>query len=1320
MLKKATFKIKGMSRDLAATAFNSQYAYENKNVRIMTTTEENTLLSLVNEKGTLKADLDITGFPIGQASLNNEVILFTTSKEFQDTNIVAETETINTINATEAQVNNINDYDRIYKLWVDNNTLKSNLLYEGYLNFSYKNPIETLPIYENNSIKKIYWVDGKNQPRFINIAKTYSNADNTIFDFIKNINLNHVITVEANTQNSGQFNSGVIQYACSYFNIYGQQSNIFYESHLLYAAMNNRGGSPEEKSSNSFNISLSNLDTNFDYVRIYSIFRTSIDSTPTVKVVGDFSTKSVINYTDTNTTGYIIDPTELFYIGGESIVAGTISQKDNTLFLGNIKIERPFIPKEIKDSLKKLNVIFYNQDTPISYNPYGTYAYENQLKYSSKDITSLKYNETYRFGIQFQYKTGKWSEVCYLNDNVVDIPPIISIENDLTNINTVKAQFNIPSEVQTKLTDLGYVKARGVIVYPTESDRSVIAQGVVNPTLFMKNFHKEDELDDISTSYMSSWFFRPFAISSGSSYAFEGNSYATFKDRNVVTGGFSKEIALDFIDESSEAPIVDLNLLTFHSPDIEFSNISLPNNVKFRIIGSIKMSGYIADKLVTTTTPPRKSGGFKTSSYQEVFKPWGSGYIRHRGCMLLSSACYLSDNKDNESTEWLISPWQRSGSLIDDTPSEGAEPISKLDKNKTCNLRYSAETVYNTQFWTPKYGISNVEIFDSNELSIAKINDSSHVFEYLGNNDMVLYSKDTSINYVVWEIPQIPSGGTLPLPTIKSSSIKSNNPVGIKYKSGKHAVFKFLCKYNSSDDRYTERIILPNPYSKDYEYYNKDNYTIPSYYEGDSKTNDDLLWLGELYVDYVANRFGGTSDNVLANNKWVVAGEAINLNQPVQYTQGDTYIQRYDCLKTYPWSQEDVNNVTEILSFFCETRVNIDGRYDRNRGNKNNLVVSPENFNLLNNVYSQTNNFFNPNYVIEEDTKYTEFNNIVTWSKSKTLGEKVDTWTNITLASTLDLDGDKGPVRAIRRFNNNLVAFQDRGISQILYNESVQIASTNGVPIEIGNSGKVTGKRYISDKIGCMNKWSICETPSGLYFIDDITKGIYLFNGQLDNISDKLGFHSWINSRSKDLYVWNPKDFNGFVTYYDKVNGDVFFITKEECLAYSEPLKEFTSFYSYEHTPYFINIQDRGLFFKNTDDNNTSVWLHNEGKYNYYFDTYQPFYTTIIANPEAINDKTFSMVEFRADTWNDKTLLATSFDNLEAWNEYQSTASKLVTKLGVPSNLKRKFRIWRAQIPRDKSNNRDRMRNPWLYIKMGMNNPNENKTLLQDLTVIYF
>ena len=45
---------------------------------------------------------------------------------------------------------------------------------------------------------------------------------------------------------------------------------------------------------------------------------------------------------------------------------------------------------------------------------------------------------------------------------------------------------------------------------------------------------------------------------------------------------------------------------------------------------------------------------------------------------------------------------------------------------------------------------------------------------------------------------------------------------------------------------------------------------------------------------------------------------------------------------------------------------------------------------------------------------------------------------------------------------------------------------------EISNSYKVDGYRYISDGTGCSNKWTIKETPTGIYFIDSITNTLPL------------------------------------------------------------------------------------------------------------------------------------------------------------------------------------------------------------------------------------
>jgi hypothetical protein len=67
------------------------------------------------------------------------------------------------------------------------------------------------------------------------------------------------------------------------------------------------------------------------------------------------------------------------------------------------------------------------------------------------------------------------------------------------------------------------------------------------------------------------------------------------------------------------------------------------------------------------------------------------------------------------------------------------------------------------------------------------------------------------------------------------------------------------------------------------------------------------FFIGELYRDTVNNRFGGNHRGAYENNNWLPCGEPVNLvlnNVPVNsvtvlYTEGDTYIQRYDCLKTY-------------------------------------------------------------------------------------------------------------------------------------------------------------------------------------------------------------------------------------------------------------------------------------------------------------------------------------------------------------------------------------------------------------------------------------
>ena len=62
--------------------------------------------------------------------------------------------------------------------------------------------------------------------------------------------------------------------------------------------------------------------------------------------------------------------------------------------------------------------------------------------------------------------------------------------------------------------------------------------------------------------------------------------------------------------------------------------------------------------------------------------------------------------------------------------------------------------------------------------------------------------------------------------------------------------------------------------------------------------------------------------------------------------------------------------------------------------------------------------------------------------------------------------------------------------------------------------------------------------------------------------------------------VWNPSEFNNVITHYDETNQDVFFISRDWCLAFSEGMGKFSSFYNYEETPYFINLKGKGYWIR--------------------------------------------------------------------------------------------------------------------------------------------
>lgn len=1580
-LKKALFNIKGMTRDLAASKFSPEFAYENKNMRLVAT-DHNTSSILTNERGNVKVSSGIfssgiSGTPIGQAILNDDLILFTTGGAYIPSVIKTIHSTLssyqsfkrystynNAMNNTNGtsfsssysvgdfnyfygdageyvgytdtdgrrkvlspmyggipvlvmNVDSDNDdlyyvteyvedaeapdfggnsiyfrlntsadpstSDKIYKIaFNDGGVLEGELLYNGSLGFSPSHPIECITLFENDKLRKVYWTDGINQPRMINIAEETPNWTDNSFNFVKNVTYGGNISVTKNEISFGSFAPGVIQYCFTYYDLYGSETNIFYTSPLYYVSPATRGGNPEETVSCSFTISIPNYDTTFEYLRIYSILRTSINGTPQVRKVADISLKSAvgtITYIDTGTTGELLDPTDLLYVGGEAIFAGTMAQKDNTLFLGDITINRKPISDTVKTAARQLSVsavaktIYLPDDDNV-----GNYSYTSQLNKSNAEITYYRRGETYRLGFQAQHYTGKWSDVVFIKDH--EVTRAITTSTGSVSVNNLKTTLN--STIATDLINNGYVKIRPVVVFPDANDRTIICEGVCCPTVY----NVEDRYNN-SPYAQASWFFRPNYYSSSPANYNDLRRYLEFRHnypipRNkeynseiqcisnapptpvlrVSNQGYSESsTASTWVSENKECYYVDQSIFTFHSPDVEFDeslktldiiNSGSSDKVGFRIVGYVPIHASYSDIDIEASTPANYAKGksndvyqFKASVAPGFIKKVVTATTSQTGMgwtSLVSAPLWFDDFSDSINENYLgdspvpfvVYPWHKSGAMN----GASRNATNSILKHKTMSIfRFSRNngmlTSTNINNWDNK-SISGVVRFDSDELSMVKIpsqSSSSSSTVYYGNIDKIvtIHGKpkgkfalrdydgsaltEASTVSVEADIKKLPGAYPILVSSVQSSptalndpnqydsqtdplsreplnvrpfmtsydsamigfytyldqlyvdtddsnTIKysryiyndtktvSTDPVSIKYKSTPHLIVALKNGTNQQVilPRCTNGATTTTSYSSRLYWTPSGSGAITGVSQGEIPVSpsEGYLWLGELYRKDINNatRFGGNSNEALENNRWIIAGEPVTISNSAElvWSQGDTYYQRYDCLKTYPFTNEDTNSVSDTLSFMCETRVNIDGRYDKNRGQLSTLYITRANQNLVNLAYSQENNYFvyrgiNPNRV---DT--TVFPNSITWTKTKSMGEAVDTWTNVTLASTLDVDGDKGKVQALRRYNNDILCFQDRGISQILYNENVQIASTTGVPIEIANSGKVSGKRYITNHIGCTNKWSICSTPNGIYFVDSLSSDIYLFNNQFNSLSDTLGFHSWVTTNFNSTKSWTPADYSGCVTHYDKVTGDVMFTTASTCLAFSEPIGYFSSFYDYGSTPFFATLKNRSIAFHQDSSNNKYYpYLHREGDYNYFFGEYKPFWTTVVVNPDPTEDKVFNNLEYRGDTFQYNSLTGmwdykydNTFDRLETWNEYQR-GSILLTDVkdwgNKYSNLKKKFRVWRANIPRNTTNQggdsthrytRDRMRNPWLYLKLTKNIANNYRTELHDLVVDYF
>ena len=332
----------GLDRDTSKLKYPQDRYYYNQNFRPVTDSGESTgaLENVIGNQVTVQFP---TAFEtiIGSTNIRDTTVLFTTLGTGPNPGGVDVDETAS---ATAA--------GRIYT--VDFNHILPgavlDLLVDQELNFTSQKPIEAVGRYENEDTQKVYWTDHLNNLRFCNIADPdIGTLTPSQFDIIADVDFEKPVLT---AMGGGSLVTGVVQYAYQLFNDNGAETTFSPASDFVHLTSASEGLINSEQykgqaqlddagdqniSGKSVTMTISNVDTSFDQIKIVAIQYASLNGTPSINVVAIKPVASSMVFTDDGvyTQGDI--PLDIYRLLSQRLFTSrTLETKDNILFTGNI------------------------------------------------------------------------------------------------------------------------------------------------------------------------------------------------------------------------------------------------------------------------------------------------------------------------------------------------------------------------------------------------------------------------------------------------------------------------------------------------------------------------------------------------------------------------------------------------------------------------------------------------------------------------------------------------------------------------------------------------------------------------------------------------------------------------------------------------------------------------------------------------------------------------------------------------------------------------------------------------------------------------
>lgn len=343
----------GMNKDLADRLLPVNKYRDAQNFRLVTT-KGGTSGNLENIKGnkfildSIDASKIVDGKIIGSCELRDQIILFTT--------------------------NNVDDSpsstgSRIYILKIDLDTeeqISLELIYDDTLNvdnsplnFSTLYPIKAIGKYETPHVQKVYWTDGYNNMRYMNVASNLTSSGE-----VYNVTTNKYMSVDKfeylpkftfskpvlKNIVGGKLNTGMIAYAYQLYIINGAETSFSSLSDPISVVSDNdflsdsrlyKGDETVTNSGKGFVMEIDNSDNiGYNRLRLVRVQYSYLNSVPEIYICNEVSISpagSVINVTDVGDVLGTLTVDEFNLVSTELFSCQDIASKDNRLFVANIK-----------------------------------------------------------------------------------------------------------------------------------------------------------------------------------------------------------------------------------------------------------------------------------------------------------------------------------------------------------------------------------------------------------------------------------------------------------------------------------------------------------------------------------------------------------------------------------------------------------------------------------------------------------------------------------------------------------------------------------------------------------------------------------------------------------------------------------------------------------------------------------------------------------------------------------------------------------------------------------------------------------------------